>query len=73
MLNKQTRAIVRPLENTPRTKLYLYRKRICSEYGLLHLYRKVDEEKFPVVYGCGRYSQLWLVGDESTIKQERLF
>jgi hypothetical protein len=72
-MNDQTPRIVRPVEKTPTRKLYLYRQRICSECGLLHLYRKFDEEKSPAAYGCGKYYQPWLLGEEAEIKQERLF
>jgi hypothetical protein len=64
--------IARPVEKTPARRWDLYVKRICSECGLIHLYRKIDEKKNPVRYGCVKNFQLWLLGEEATIKQERL-
>ena len=72
-MNNQIPNIIRPVEKHPTSKFYCYRKRICSECGYIHLYRKVDEEKCPVVYGCSKTLQLWLVGEEAEVKQERLF
>jgi hypothetical protein len=69
----QTTFIARPVEKYPKRKFYLYVRRICSECGSVHLYRKVDEEKHPVRYGCVKFSQPWLLGEEAEIKQERLF
>ena len=65
--------IARPVEKTPTRKLYIYVKRLCSDCGLLHFYRKVDEEKHPVRYACPKHYQLWLVGEEAITKQEKLF
>jgi hypothetical protein len=52
--------VVRPVAKQPKGKFYLYRKRVCSECGFLHLYRKVAE-KDPVRYGCRKQLQpsLW--------------
>jgi hypothetical protein len=71
-MNNQTPYIARPVETQPKRNFYRYVKRICSECGLIHLYRKADGERNPVLYGCVRNYQLWLLGDEATIKQERL-
>jgi hypothetical protein len=65
--------VARPVEKTPTRKFYLYLTRLCSECGYIHLYRKVDEQKNPVRYGCSPHLQQWLVGEEATTKQERLF
>lgn len=65
--------MARPVEKPPTRKWYLYVKRLCSDCGLIHIYRKVDEEKSPVRYICTKHYQLWLVGEEATIKQEKLF
>jgi len=65
--------IARPVEKPPRSKFYYYVRRLCSGCGFIHLYRKVDEEKHPVRYACAPHYQQWLVGEEATTKQERLF
>jgi hypothetical protein len=72
-MDKQTPYIARPVEKPPRRNFYRYVKRICSECGYVHFYRKIDEKKNPVRYGCTAYYQPWLLGEEATIKQERLF
>ena len=72
-MNNYTPYVARPVEKQPKRKLYLYVKRICSECGWIHLYRKVDEDKNPVHYECVKYYQPWLLGEEATIKQERLY
>jgi hypothetical protein len=71
-MENQTVYVARPVEKQPKGKFYLYVKRICSEYGWIHLYRKVDEDKNPVRYRYVKFYQPWLLGEEATIKQERL-
>jgi hypothetical protein len=71
-MENQTIYVARPIEKQPKSKFYLYVKRICSECGWIHFYRKVDEDKNPVRYGCVKFYQPWLLGEEATIKQERL-
>ena len=71
-MDDYTPYVARPVEKQPRRKFYLYVKRICSEYGWIHLYRKVDEER-ALRYGRVKYYQPWLLGEESTTKQEYLF
>jgi hypothetical protein len=50
-MKHQTPYVVRPVAKQPNGKFYLYRKRVCSECGFIHLYRELDEEKNPVRYG----------------------
>jgi hypothetical protein len=71
-MKNQTIYIARPVEKQPKRKFYLYVKRVCSECGWIHLYRKVDEDKNPVRNRCVKYYQPRLLGEEATIKQERL-
>ncbi len=72
-MDNQSVFTARPVEKTPRRKFYLYVKRLCSECGFIHIYRKIDEERNPVRYACLKNYQMWLVGDEANIKQESLF
>jgi hypothetical protein len=68
-MSDQTPYVARPVEKQPNRKFYLYVKRICSQCGWIHLYRKVDEDKNLVRYGCVKYYQPWLLGEEETINR----
>jgi hypothetical protein len=70
---QQSILIARPVEKPPRSKFYCNVRRLCSGCGFIHLYRKVDEANYPVRYICTPHYQPWLVGEEATTHQEKLF
>jgi len=75
MKDKEEKVIwLRPVEKEPKRKFYLYTKRFCEQCGSIHLYKKIGNMNAPNVhFGCGKYNQLALCGEEAEFFQPTLF
>jgi len=67
---------IKAVSKPPQTGLYRYVRRLCDQCGSIHYYRKnvdITENELNVRFECPEEYQPWLVGEEATLKQTRLF